>query len=246
MGKQDFRLELKEPDSSSLVDKVEKRLIEVFLNKELKPGDSIPKEKELAALMGVSRTVIRESFNRLRTIGLIESKKHKGTVIRSPDLPAILKKSLIPGLLDNKSLMNIFEIRLALEVGMAEFIFSRKTDADIEELERIVKVEPDHSGNILFDLEHETRFHGKLYKMSGNETLENFLNLSLPAFQYAYSTGLLRKRGKRKRYQSHKELVSLLKDGTPDDFRMGMRRHLENHFSRILTEENLHPQANIR
>jgi GntR family transcriptional repressor for pyruvate dehydrogenase complex len=245
MDSRDLRLELKEIDTSSLVDKVEKRLIEVCLNKDLKPGDTIPKETELATFMGVSRTVIRESLNRLKTLGLIESKKHNGTIIKSPNLSAILEKSLIPRILDNKTLMDIFEIRLALEVGMADFIFSRKTYADIEELERIVKIEPDHSDNILFDLDHEIRFHGKLYKMTGNEMLEDFQNLSLPAFQYVYNIGLLRRKGKRKRYKSHKELVSLLKNGTSDEFRMGMRRHLENHFSRILTENNTLPQENI-
>ena len=68
MDSEDLRLELKAIDTSSLVDKVEMRLIEVFLYKELKPGDSIPKETELATIMGVSRTVIRESLNRLKTI----------------------------------------------------------------------------------------------------------------------------------------------------------------------------------
>ena len=62
-------------DTSSLVDKVEVNLIEYFKNKELQPGDLIPKEMELAEIMGVSRTVIRETLTRLRTMGLIEIKK---------------------------------------------------------------------------------------------------------------------------------------------------------------------------
>jgi DNA-binding FadR family transcriptional regulator len=235
MEKQDFRLELKTIDTSSLVDKVEMRLLEVFLLKDLRPGDSIPKETELASTMGVSRTVIRESLNRLKTMGLVESKKHRGTIIKSPNLSTILEKSLIPRILDNKTLMDLFEIRLALEVGMADFIFSRKTDADLEELEEIVKIEPDHSDNILFDVNHERRFHGKLYKMTCNGTMEDFQNMLLPAFQHVYNIGLLKVKGKRKKYKSHKELVALLRKGTPDEFREGMRRHLQNHFSRILT-----------
>jgi GntR family transcriptional repressor for pyruvate dehydrogenase complex len=234
MNSEDLRLELKAIDTSSLVDKVEMRLIEVFLYKELKPGDSIPKETELATIMGVSRTVIRESLNRLKTMGLIESKKHKGTVIKSPNLSSILGKSLIPRILDNKTLKDVFEIRLALEVGMADFIFARKTLKDIEELEELVETEPDHSDNILFDVEHELRFHGKLYEMTGNGTLEDFQNLLLPAFQHVYNIGLLKSVAKRKRYKSHKELVAILKNGTPDAFREGMRKHLENHFARIL------------
>ncbi len=234
MDNQDLRLELKAIDTSSLVDKVEMRLIEVFIYKELKPGDAIPKETELATVMGVSRTVIRESLNRLKTMGLIETKKHRGTIIKSPNLSAILGKSLIPRILDNQTLMDDFEMRLALEIGMADFIFARKTDSDISELEKIVEIEPDHSDHILFDVDHELRFHGKLYQMAGNNTLKEFQNLLLPAFQHVYNIGLIKVKGKRKRYKSHKDLVTILKKGTPDEFREGMRRHLENHFARIL------------
>ena len=234
MDNQDLRLELKAIDTSSLVDKVEMRLIEVFIYKELKPGDAIPKETELATVMGVSRTVIRESLNRLKTMGLIETKKHRGTIIKSPDLSAVLGKSLIPRILDNQTLMDVFEMRLALEIGMADFIFARKTDSDISELEKIVEIEPDHSDHILFDVDHELRFHGKLYQMAGNNTLKEFQNLLLPAFQHVYNIGLIKVKGKRKRYKSHKDLVTILKKGTPDEFREGMRRHLENHFARIL------------
>ncbi len=241
MDSRDLKLELRGTDTGNLVDKVEKRLIEVFVHKELRPGNSIPKETELASFMGVSRTVIRESLNKLKTMGLVKSRKHRGTIIKSPNLPAILAKSFIPRILDNKTLMDIFEIRLALEVGMADFIFSRKTERDLEELEEIVKTEPDHSDNILFDVDHELRFHGKLYEMTGNDTLKDFQNLILPAFQYVYSTGIIKVRGKRKKYKSHRELVTLLGKGKADEFREGMRRHLENHFARILMQNQIQP-----
>ena len=57
----------------SLVDKVEIRITEYIKKNKLEVGDSIPKETEFAEALGVSRTVIREAFSRLRTIGIIES-----------------------------------------------------------------------------------------------------------------------------------------------------------------------------
>ena len=74
--------------------------------------------------------------------------------------------------------------------------------------------------------------------MTGNDTLEDFQNLLLPAFQHVYNIGLLKSVAKRKRYKSHKELVAILKNGTPDAFREGMRKHLENHFVRILGKKD--------
>jgi len=220
-------------DTRSLVDKVEMNLIDFFIKKKLTPGDVIPTEMELAQAMGVSRTVIRESLNRLKTMGLIESIKHKGTLIKSPDLPGILQKSMIPNILDQQSLKDAFELRLVLEVGMTDLIVKRATDKHIEELSEIVKNETSPSANILFDVDYEIQFHGKLYEMTGNETLKRFQILLLPVFSYAYSSGLVNKPVSVRKYVSHKGLVDILRERDAGMFRKAMRRHLENHFNRI-------------
>ena len=160
---------LKAIDTSSFVDQVEKRLVEMLQQKKLKVGDSIPKEIELAETLGVSRTVIREALLRLRMMGLIESKKKKGAVITSPDLFAIMGKSMNPHILDQETLKEIFEIRLVLEIGMADFLFQRKTEKDIAELRKIVGKEPLVADRHLFNISHEIAFHGRLYEITGNE-----------------------------------------------------------------------------
>ncbi len=231
---------LKAIDTSSLVDKVEMNLIDYFVKKELQPGDSIPKELELADIMGVSRTVIRETLTRLKTMGLIESKKHIGTIIKSPDLSSIMQKSMIPGILDEGTLKDIFELRLTIEVGMADLVVTRATDKDIEELFSIVKNEISPSENTLFDVDYEILFHSRLYDITGNQTLKSFQKMLLPVFSYVYTSGLINKAIADKKYVSHKELVEVLRLKDADMFRTAMRKHLENHFKRLLSmdEEN--------
>lgn len=226
---------LKAIDTSSLVDKVEMNLIDYFVKKELQPGDSIPKELELADIMGVSRTVIRETLTRLKTMGLIESKKHIGTIIKSPDLSSIMQKSMIPGILDEGTLRDIFELRLTIEVGMADLVVTRATDKDIEELFSIVKNEISPSENTLFDVDYEILFHSRLYDITGNQTLKSFQKMLLPVFSYVYTSGLINKAIADKKYVSHKELVEVLRLKDADMFRTAMRKHLENHFKRLLS-----------
>ncbi len=221
-------------DNRSLVEKVELKLIDLFATRNLKPGDSIPRETDLAEAMGVSRTVIRESLTRLRTMDIIDTKKHSGAIIKSPNFFYVLQKSMIPNILDNSTLRDIFELRLVVEIGMADLVFHRKTDADIKELEDIVRSEPERSDLILFDIRQEIRFHGKLYKMSGNESLSKFQSLLLPLFKYVYDSGLVNKPVRKTKYFSHKGLVAILKSGDSSRFRNAMREHLENHFQRIL------------
>jgi GntR family transcriptional regulator, transcriptional repressor for pyruvate dehydrogenase complex len=229
-----FKKDLQAIDTSSLVDKVENKLVEILQKKKLKVGDSIPKELELAETLGVSRTVIREALLRLRMMGLIESKKKKGAVITSPDLFGIMSKSMNPHILDQETLKEIFEIRLVLEIGMADFLFKRKTKKDIEELREIVRNEPKIADKHLFNISHEIAFHGKLYEITGNETMKKFQKMLLPVFDYVHHSGLLGKPIPLRKFVSHKELVDILENDTPELFRNAMRHHLENHFARLL------------
>jgi GntR family transcriptional regulator, transcriptional repressor for pyruvate dehydrogenase complex len=228
-----FKKDFKTIDTSSLVDKVENKLVEILQKKKLKVGDSIPKELELAETLGVSRTVIREALLRLRMMGLIESKKKRGSVITSPDLLGIMSKSMNPHILDQETLKEIFELRLVLEIGMADFLFQRVKKEDLEELKEIVSKEPEVSDQHLFNISHEIAFHGKLYEITGNETLKKFQKMLLPVFDYVHKSGLLGKQITLKNFVSHKKLVQILEEGNPEIFRNAMRYHLENHFLRI-------------
>ena len=193
----------------------------------------IPKEIELAAALGVSRTVIREALTRLRIMGLIESKKKKGSVITSPDIFGLMSKSMNPHILAPDTLKEIFEIRLVLEIGMADLLFHRITKEDIAALRQIVSDEPPATQYHLFNIEHEIAFHGKLCEITGNETLKKFQKMLLPVFDYVHNSGLLKKQPMLKTFVSHKELVDILENGTPEEFRNGTRSHLENHFTRL-------------
>ncbi|HQS36252.1 MAG TPA: FCD domain-containing protein [Sediminibacterium sp.] len=220
-------------DTSSLVDKVEESLVDLLQKRKLSVGDVIPKEMELAETLGVSRTVIREALTRLRLMGLIESKKKKGSVITSPDIFGMMSKSMNPHILAPETLKEIFEIRLVLEIGMADLLFHRITKEDIAALRQIVADEPPATQYHLFNIEHEIAFHGKLYEITGNATLKRFQKMLLPVFDYVHNSGLLKKQPMLKMFVSHKELVDFLENGTPEEFRNGMRSHLENHFTRL-------------
>jgi GntR family transcriptional repressor for pyruvate dehydrogenase complex len=188
-----IKAEMKSIDTSSLVDKVEDSIVELLRNRKLSVGDIIPKEVELAESLGVSRTVIREALTRLKMMGLIESKKKKGSVITSPDLFGMMSKSMNPHILDQDTLKEIFEIRLVLEIGMSDLLFNRVTKEDIEKLRQIVDDEPPATQYHLFNIDHEVAFHSKLYEITNNQTLKKFQKMLLPVFDYVHHSGLLKK-----------------------------------------------------
>lgn len=70
---------LKKINRSSVVQRVIDRLTEAIVSGELKPGDRIPTEMELAEQMGVARNSIREAVKILVYIGVLEIRRADGT-----------------------------------------------------------------------------------------------------------------------------------------------------------------------
>ena len=198
-------------DTSSLVDKAEESIINYIKLNQLQVGNILPKELDLAEQLGVSRTVIREALLRLKTIGLIESKKHKGAVITNPDVLGSLKKIFHPSILHIDTLKDLFEMRLALEVGISDFIINKITDEDIKELEQLTETIVSGDTALPWSIEDEKKFHGKLYEISGNGILLELQDMLIPIFQYVHQSGILEKPIVKGDFISHKDLVHVLK-----------------------------------
>ena len=218
--------------SRSMAERVEASLREYFAKENFKPGDPLPTELELAAALGVSRNVVREALSRFKMLGIIETKKKTGMVISNPDVVGTFEKVLTPEIMDESTLQDLFELRLVLEMGIADLLFLRKTPADLDELDEIVAREVKDKN---FRISNEIAFHGKLYEMTGNETMKRFQNLLLPVFGYVMK---LENRKSVSGKVSHQDLVKILRKGTVKDFKEGMLAHLQPHFDRLQNQKS--------
>jgi GntR family transcriptional regulator, transcriptional repressor for pyruvate dehydrogenase complex len=223
---------IKPIDNLTQVDKIERTLQEYFDKANLQPGDILPKEIELAKALGVSRTALREALSRFRTLGIIESKKNKGMTLTFPDLFINMERVMSPKLLDDKTMQDIFELRLVLEIGICEILFKRKTSENLDELKEIVEKEETSTSNKEI-LKYDIEFHSMLYKISGNETMLRFQKLLFPIFNYVYQESKLETKGLINNEISHRDLYNSLKKSNPDDFRTKMKKHLSPYLNKI-------------
>lgn len=204
----------------------------------------LPKEQEFVELLGVSRVVVREALSRLRAVGIIETKRKKGTVVVVPEVFGVLKSIVASGLLDKDTLRDLYQLRLMLEIGMADFIYMNRTDAQMEELDRIVAEEVSLSNEMataddmnqryaiakkLTDV--DVRFHSKLFEMTGNKSLIDFQYILRHLFTLYYPK--IRTDYHSRTLVSHVSLYNILRTSTPDAFRMGMRLHLKTQFDNM-------------
>ena len=229
---------LKPISTATKADKVEQEVLNYLRSGNFKPGDTIPKEEELSKALKVSRPVIREALSRLRMFGMIESKKRRGAILRQPDFFRALERIMIPNMLSDNTKRDIFEMRLVLELGIADLLFLRKQPEDLEDLEKIVEDESvllkkkRTSSNILLLIENDLAFHSKLYQISDNKMLQSLQRIILPTIKHVIDNQFEMdplSYGK----VTHSELLELLRSGNPPSFRDAMREHLTYHFEQL-------------
>ena len=206
----------------------------------------LPKEQELVEKLGVSRVVVREALSRLRAVGIIETKRKKGSVVVVPEVFGVLNSIVASGLLDKNTLRDLYELRLMLEIGMADFVFANKTERQMEELDSIVGeevvlwnemtlAENDEAryavARKLTDV--DIRFHSKLFEMTGNKSLMDFQYILRHLFTLYYPK--IRNDYHSQTLVSNVSLFNILRTGTADAFRMGMRLHLKTQFDNMET-----------
>ena len=129
------------------------------------PGDRLPAERELALQLGLSRPALREGIRRLRSGGVLESRRGSGTYVAEVDLEGV------------------YDIRLRLEPLAAERAALRRSDMELADMRReLVVMRAEIEDSERFNLA-DARFHSLVAKASGSavlgSTLERLSELAL-------------------------------------------------------------------
>ena len=217
-------------EPTTLVDLVEESLLKYIREQNLKPGDKLLHEDELAEKLGVGRNVVREALSRLRSLGLLDSRKRRGIVLQEPDIKRNLEKLINPQMMSFDTLINLLELRYTLEIGMIPTLLDRITKQDILILEKILENET-HRDDIRVAINDELLFHSKMYSIVGNQTIMELQQLLIPLYRFIdnihHEFEVFNKKIKEKKLQaSHRDLVECLKKGNKNEYEDVMQRHL--------------------
>ena len=114
----------------SLPDRIYAHVVEAILRGDFAPSNKLPTEGALASQFGVSRPTVREALSRLRSDGIIDSRRGAGsTVIRAPGTP--VPATPIKSLAD---IERYYAFRSCIEMGAAAGAAEFHDASDLEEL----------------------------------------------------------------------------------------------------------------
>lgn len=203
---------------------------------ELKSGDKLPGERDLAEELSVSRATVREAMSVLEATRIVKVLPGVGIFLEeNPNKDLIARMDEI-GQTGNDNLTQLLEVRLALESQAAYLAATRRTDADLQALgeayERL-KLSVDRNE---VAAEEDFRFHMAVVDAAYNPMLQEAVKL----FSEKFLAGLYRSRsesiripGKSKEVLAeHWSIYQAITDKHADLARKAMSEHLQNVISR--------------
>lgn len=132
-------------------------------------GEKVPTEPKLVADLGIGRNSLREAIRALVHAGLLETRQGDGTYVRATsDLAGAVRRRT-----SRAELLEIFEVRRALEVEAARLAALRRTDADLAELERVLeeRAQAGRGEDLEQFVESDVRLHRLIAAASHNAML---------------------------------------------------------------------------
>jgi GntR family transcriptional regulator, transcriptional repressor for pyruvate dehydrogenase complex len=214
--------------NSRLYEQIVQQIEDSVLKHELKPGDQLPAERELAAQFGVSRTAVREAIKALREKGLVEAYTGRGTFITNErsqairhSLDRIIKINQVEGFLQ------LAETRAILEPAISALAASRADEQHLATMREAVAVMDEARKDPVAFIEADLDFHLTLAEAAGNQIILSLID-SIVGLLREQRLRIFRVAGGADRGQfHHKRILEAIENRDPVRARQCMEAHLE-------------------
>ena len=163
--------------STSVVQQVIDRLSNAIIDGELKPGDKLPTEPELASLFKVGRNSIREAVRILVAYGVLEIRRPEGTYVCTDFSAKMINPMLYHIILQKENAyQDLVDLRKMIENGVMHMVLEKNiTEAELngiqlccDKLVNRLKNTPNDTQAIL---EADIAFHDEIAKATRNSLI---------------------------------------------------------------------------
>jgi GntR family transcriptional regulator, transcriptional repressor for pyruvate dehydrogenase complex len=210
-----------------LYEKIVEQIEESILNGELKPGDKLPSEHELAEQFNVSRTAVREAVKTLTQKGLVVVYVGRGTFV-TDGTSEVVRHSL--GLMlkigQEEGSQYLVEIRDIIEPEIAALAASRARDEIFASLHEAVELMDRSLGDTHLFIEADLDFHLALAEGTHNPIVLLLVDALVDLLR-DLRVHTARAEGALIRAQEHhKRILEAVQARDPEAAREAMRQHL--------------------
>jgi GntR family transcriptional repressor for pyruvate dehydrogenase complex len=207
------------------------RQLQRHITEALQPGELLPSERELARMLSVSRSSVRDAIRTLELMGLLEPRQGIGTVVCSPPATpvdpladALLeKRKKVADLLDVRKMIEpLLARRAALQISSDEIANDEIANMEDILLRQEAKVRDGELG-----IEEDSQFHYAIAVASDNAAILKVVDVLMDLLRETRERSLQGEGRQQKSLAGHRRILSALKRGDAAAAEAAMRRHLQ-------------------
>jgi GntR family transcriptional repressor for pyruvate dehydrogenase complex len=161
------------------------RVIEEILDKmralvdsgRLAKGSKLPSERDLCAMLSVSRPSLREALKVLDILGVIKTRQGDGTYITGSFSRIVGDPTKVKNIEQRFTLLELLEARRTIEPVLADLAAMRATDEDLSAMETALRGMYRKDASTEEHLRHDEQFHGAIVDAADNPLLGQMMDL---------------------------------------------------------------------
>lgn len=211
-------------ERNRLYQEVGVRLGEFVRESNMVPGDQFPPERELARLLHVSRTSIRQALVVLEALGFVDVRHGEGVFARKTrgfgePLSTLLER--------RRRLPDVLEAREALEVKLAELAAARRTPEDLDAIHSALHKMDEAIRTGGLGTEGDAEFHHTIALAAHNEVLLHLIEALGDRIQESRIESLSEPGRPPRSLKAHQYILAGIEAGKPEQAADAMRKHLQ-------------------
>jgi GntR family transcriptional repressor for pyruvate dehydrogenase complex len=215
-------------DRSTLPEEIANRLLELIRSQELRPGDKLPAERNLAALMQVSRPVLREALRALAIMKVVEIRQGAGTYITALEPQQLVSHLDFVFSKDTVALAQVIETRRVVELGNVRLAATRIGPDGLARLDGLLA----QLREALDDADRfstlDIAFHDLISTAAGNFLLAQFMSIINTLGKVSRERTGASRAVREHALRDHRRVVAALRAGDPDAAAAAMGEHLDH------------------
>jgi GntR family transcriptional repressor for pyruvate dehydrogenase complex len=208
--------------SGAVIDALQSMIVE----KQLKPGDALPAERELATQLSVSRNVLREALGVLGQRGLVETRHGTGTYVSTPSSRQARDALVLLLEMGRVSLVELCDARMLIEPELAALAAQRDDDGGRAALQKAwtaLQHAEDGERHVACDL----AFHEAIADLANHAVLRALVDAVKEPVMRGMVLGTRVPRAIEDSNRQHDVILHAILDRDSKSAREGMHQHIE-------------------
>jgi len=221
---------------SRVYEEVVQRIRELIISRQLKPGDRLPAERDLAAVLGVSRASVRDAIRTLEAAGLVEPRQGDGTVVRQPSADTLMAP-LASALLARRDLLaDLLAVRKMIEPPIAREAALHATADEIRQMEAVLARQAQRVEAGELAVEEDTAFHDAIARASRNQVVLKVTGVLMDLMRESRRRALQIRGRPQRSLRGHRQILEAIRRRDGEAAHRAMLGHLEQIEEMVLSE----------